>query len=91
MHITHSKEKLVLRARRIAGQIKGIEKSIQNDEECAHVLQHLAACRGALNGLMFELMEEHIRFHVLNPKGKNSPSQIEAAEELVDIVGTYLK
>lgn len=91
MHTTHSKDKLVLRARRIAGQVKAIEKSIQNDEECAHVLQHLAACRGALNGLMSELIEEHIRFHVLDPKGKNSASQMEAAEELMDIVSTYLK
>jgi DNA-binding FrmR family transcriptional regulator len=91
MHTTHSKDKLVLRARRIAGQVKAIEKSIQNDEECGHVLQHLAACRGALNGLMSELIEEHIRFHVLDPKGKHSAHQLEAAEELLDIVNTYLK
>jgi DNA-binding FrmR family transcriptional regulator len=91
MHTTHSKDKLVLRARRIAGQVKAIEKAIQNDEECANVLQHLAACRGALNGLMSELVEEHILFHVLDPKKKNSAEQVEAAEKLMDIVNTYLK
>ncbi len=91
MHTTHAKDKLVLRARRIAGQVKAIEKAIQNDEECGHVLQHLAACRGALNGLMSELVEEHVHFHVLDPKRKPSAGQIEAAEELMDIVNTYLK
>jgi DNA-binding FrmR family transcriptional regulator len=91
MHTTHSKDKLVLRAKRIAGQVKAIEKAIQNDAECASVLQHLAACRGALNGLMSELVEEHILFHVLDPKKKHSSEQVEAAEQLMDIVNTYLK
>ena len=51
----------------------------------------MAACRGALNGLMAEVMEGHIRFHVLSPdSGKNSP-QMEAAEELIDVVRAYLK
>ena len=91
MHTLHSKEKLILRTRRITGQIKAIEKSIQADEECAHILQHLSACRGALNGLMSELIEEHILHHVLDPKAKHSSSQAEAAEQLIDIVNTYLK
>ena len=54
-------------------------------------LQLMAACRGALNGLMAEVMEGHVRFHVLSPEnGKNSP-QAQAAEELIDVVRTYLK
>jgi FrmR/RcnR family transcriptional regulator, repressor of frmRAB operon len=89
VHTTHSKEKLVLRVKRIEGQIKAIEKAIQNDTDCHHVLQHLAACRGAINGLMSEVIEGQILFHVLGPKPK--PGQIEAAEQLVDIVDAYLK
>ena len=51
----------------------------------------MAACRGALNGLMAEVMEGHVRFHVLSPdNGKNSP-QAQAAEELIDVVRAYLK
>lgn len=91
MHTTHSKDKLIMRARRIVGQVKAIEKAIENDAECSDVLQHLAACRGALNGLMSELVEEHILFHVLDPKRKPTASQVEAAEQLRDIVNTYLK
>jgi DNA-binding FrmR family transcriptional regulator len=90
-HRTHSKEKLILRTHRIAGQVKALEKAIENDVECASILQHLAACRGALNGLMSELVEEHILFHVLDPNKKPTAGQTEAAEQLVDIVNAYLK
>ena len=59
--------------------------------ECSRVLQLMAACRGALNGLMAEVLESHIRFQVCDPKsGKNAP-QVEAAEELIDVVRTYLE
>jgi FrmR/RcnR family transcriptional regulator, repressor of frmRAB operon len=51
----------------------------------------LSACHGALNGLMSEVVEDHILFHVLGSKGKSSPKQYEAAEQLMDVVKTYLK
>jgi DNA-binding FrmR family transcriptional regulator len=51
----------------------------------------VAACRGALNGLMAELIEGHIRFHVLSPNGRKSATQTEAAEELMEVVRTYWK
>jgi len=85
------KEKLILRTRRLAGQVKAIERHIEKDEECVHILQHLAACRGALNGLMAELIEDHVRFHVLDPKKKATRGQLEATEKLMEIVSAYLK
>jgi FrmR/RcnR family transcriptional regulator, repressor of frmRAB operon len=91
MHTTHSKEKLVLRARRIVGQVKAIEKAIAEDKECTEVIHLLSACHGALNGLMSELVEDHILFHVLSPKGKATSKQVEAAEQLMDVVKTYLR
>ncbi len=91
MHVIHDKEKLVLRARRLTGQVKAVEKHLQNNEDCIHILQHLSACRGALNSLMAELIDEHIHFHVLDPKKKPSRAQTEAAAQLMEIVSTYLK
>jgi len=91
MHTTHSKEKLILRARRITGQVKAIEKAIQEDKECTEVLHLLSACHGAMNGLMSELVEDHILYHVLGTKGKSSSKQVEAAEQLMDVVKTYLR
>jgi DNA-binding FrmR family transcriptional regulator len=90
-HTTKDKNKLLFRVRRIRGQIDAIERALESEQECAGTLQLMAACRGALNGLMAEVMEGHIRFHVLAPSSaKNSP-QLEAAEELIDVVRAYLK
>lgn len=90
-HTTKDKEKLLVRVRRIRGQVEAIERTLGEEHECADVLQLVAACRGALNGLMSELIEGHIRFHVLAPNGRKSAPQAEAAEELIEVVRTYLK
>ncbi len=68
-----------------------MERALDSEQECAGVLQLMAACRGALNGLMAEVVEGYVRFHVLSPEiGKNSP-QAQPAEELIDVVRAYLK
>jgi DNA-binding FrmR family transcriptional regulator len=90
-HTTKDKKKLLSRVRRIRGQVEAIERAIDGERECSGVLQLMAACRGALNGLMAEVMEGHVRFHVLAPgRGKNSP-QAHAAEQLIEVVRAYLK
>jgi FrmR/RcnR family transcriptional regulator, repressor of frmRAB operon len=90
-HTAKDKEKLLLRVRKIRGQVDAIERALAEESECADVLQLMAACRGALNGLMAEVMEGHIRFHVLSPHASANSSQAEAAEELIDVVKAYLK
>jgi FrmR/RcnR family transcriptional regulator, repressor of frmRAB operon len=90
-HTTKGKEKLLTRIRRIGGQVAAIERALNSDEECADVLQLMASCRGALNGLMAELMEGHVRFHVLAPNARADSPQRKGAEELIDIIRTYLK
>ena len=90
-HTQRDKDKLRTRVRRIRGQVEAIERALDQEHECSEVLQLVAACRGALNGLMAELIEGHIEFHLLDPaKAKNSP-QAEAAEELIEVVRAYLK
>jgi DNA-binding FrmR family transcriptional regulator len=90
-HTARDKEKLLLRVRKIRGQIDALERALAEESECADVLQLMAACRGALNGLMAEVMEGHIRFHVLSPHASTSSPQAEAAEELIEVVKAYLK
>jgi DNA-binding FrmR family transcriptional regulator len=51
----------------------------------------IAACRGAINGLMAEVLEGHVRFHVLNPDQRPTSGQARAVQELIDVVNTYLK
>jgi FrmR/RcnR family transcriptional regulator, repressor of frmRAB operon len=89
-HTTKDKKKLLSRIRRIRGQSEAIERALEGDGECEEILQLVASCRGALNGLMAELIEGHLRFHVLDPSQKTLPAQLEAADELMAVVKRYL-
>jgi len=91
MHTSREKEKLIARVRRIRGQIEAVERAIYEEKSCHDVLQTVTAARGALNGLVAELIEDHVRFHVLDPEEEVSPKRARAAEELVDIVRAYVK
>lgn len=88
-HTRESKTTLLARVRRIRGQVEAIEKALHSDQECADLLQLIAATRGAMNGLMNEVVEGHIRHHVLSPKA--AAAEREGAEELITIVRSYFK
>jgi DNA-binding FrmR family transcriptional regulator len=90
-HTIRDQEKLILRVRRIRGQIEAVERALGTEQECSDVLQLITAARGALNGLMAEVVEDHVRFHVIDPRQKPSSEQKLAADELVDIIRAYLK
>jgi DNA-binding FrmR family transcriptional regulator len=83
--------KLLNRVKRLRGQIEAIERAVDADEECADVLQQATACRGALDGFIAEIIEDHIREHMVDSRaGRESPQAL-AAEELIEIVHQYLK
>ena len=88
-HTTKDKPKMLSRVRRIKGQVEAIERALEGPGECEEILQLVASCRGALNGLMAQLIEGHLRFHVLVPGNKILPSQLEAADELMAVVKRY--
>lgn len=86
-HISKEKLDLVNRTKKIIGQLESVHRGLHADDPCAELLQRLAAARGAINSLMAELMEEHIRNH-MGRKGKEAQ---EGAEDLIEIVRSYLK
>lgn len=90
-HTVHDKDKLLQRIRRIRGQINAAERALEEEKDCSSVLMLLAASRGAINSLMSEVLEGHVRHHVLAPEKKPSARQRDAAEELVEVIRTYLK
>jgi len=90
-HTIREKAKLVQRVRRIRGQIEAIERALVAEQECSDVLQLIAAARGAMNSLMAEVLEGHIRFHVLDAKRKGGPKRAVGAQDLIDVVRSYLK
>ena len=89
--VVREKTKLLNRLRRLRGQIEAIERAVEADEECAGVLQQATSCRGALDGFIAEVIEDHIREHLLDPKAGRDDPRAAAAEQLVDIVHQYLK
>jgi DNA-binding FrmR family transcriptional regulator len=91
VHTIRDRAKLVNRVRRIRGQVSAIEGLLQEEAGCERVLQTIAACRGAINGLMAEVVEDHVRFHVVGPDIDPTSDQAQAAEQLVDLVRSYLK
>jgi len=90
-HVAKEKVKLLNRVRRLRGQIEAIERAVENDQECADVLQQATSCRGALDGFIAEVIEDHIREHMVDPHAGRDDPRVAAAEELVDIVHQYLK
>ena len=90
-HIARGKKRLLDRVRRIRGQLNAVEKAIDTSDDCAGVLHRLVACRGAMNSLVVEVLEEHVRAHVVDPEKCRSTERAEATRELITILRTYLR
>ncbi len=88
-HTKREKLKLLNRVRRVRGQIEALERAIEEEQGCANVLHLIVAARGAMSGLMTEVIEDHIRLHVVDPAKDSERSR--GAEELIEAVQAYLK
>ena len=89
-HIAKEKQKLLNRLKRMRGQLEAIERAVENDNECTRVLQQATSCRGALDGFIAEVIEDHIREHVIDPTKPEDDPKTVAAHELIDIVRSYI-
>lgn len=90
-HTVRDKKKLLNRVRRIRGQIDAVETALEAEQDCSSILLTIAACRGAINGLMAEIIEGHIRHHVVDPDDEPTSDAGKAAQELIDVLKAYLK
>lgn len=90
-HTVRDKAKLVRRIRRIRGQVEALERAVETEAGCAQVLQLIASVRGAVNSLMAEIMEDHIRVHVVDPARERNSDRASAAGELINAVRAYFK
>ena len=90
-HVAQEKVKLLNRLKRLRGQVEAIERAVNADDECALILQQATSCRGALDGFIAEIIEDHIREHMIDPQAPRGDRRVEAAEELVEIVHQYLR
>ena len=88
-HPVHEKRKLLNRIRRIRGQVEATEQAIDLNKSCAAVMHQLVACRGAINSLLAEVLEDHVREHLIGAARASGRAQ--AADELIDIAHTYFR
>jgi DNA-binding FrmR family transcriptional regulator len=91
MHTVKDKDRLIARVRRIRGQVEGLERALESEAGCDVVLHQIAGVRGALAGLMGEVMEDHVRTHLVDPEKHPGALDAKAAEDLMSVIRTYLK
>jgi DNA-binding FrmR family transcriptional regulator len=90
-HTVREKSKLLGRVRRIRGQVEALERALDAEKGCAEVLHQIVAVRGAINGLMGEVLEEHVRTHIANPSIRRDAERTQGANELIDVLRAYLR
>lgn len=90
-HVLEDKKRIISRIRRIKGQLEAVERGLEEGKECFSILQTLSACRGGLNGLIGELLEGHIREHVMQEPSRPNTDRDKSALELIKLMKTYWK
>ena len=98
-HSPAEKKRAITRLRRIRGQADALERAIEAGSDCGEVLQQLAAMRGAINGLMAEVLHGHLRESFGHTEctaeaAAQDPAharQHEAIDQVVALVRSYLR
>jgi DNA-binding FrmR family transcriptional regulator len=90
-HTIREKQKLLARVRRLRGLIEAIERALETESGCEQVMHLIAGARGAMAGLMAEVLEDHVRSHLVDAERHPGALNTDAAEQLLDVVRTYLK
>lgn len=90
-HTVREKEKLLARVRRIRGQVDAIERALEGEVGCDKVMHLIAGMRGATAGLMAEVVEDHVRTHLVDDDRFPGRRNAEAADQLLEVVRAYLK
>src|SRR4051812_21217974 len=83
-----TKEQLLKRLKRVEGQVRGVEKMVEDDRYCVDVLTQIAAAQAALDKVALGLLDDHARHCVLDaPEGVRD----ERTEELMTAVGRLMR
>ena len=90
-HTIKAKKKLLARVGRIRGPVEAIERALKEEAGCERIMHMIAGIRGSVAGLMAEVVEDHIRTHLVDPQKNPGVLNAGAADQLIDVVHTYLK
>ena len=90
-HPVRDKDKLIRRVQRIIGQVEGVKRALDAERDCNDVMQRIVTARGSLNGLLAEVVEDHIREHMVDSRRRPTAEENRAAQELIDVTKRYLR
>ncbi|ACT48812.1 metal/formaldehyde-sensitive transcriptional repressor [Methylotenera mobilis] len=89
-HVNQNSPKLFARLNRIKGQVEALDHALKNGVACSAFLHQVASVRGAIDGLMSEALEGHIREH-LGENSHTSEERQQDLDEVINVLKTYLK
>ncbi|HML30728.1 MAG TPA: metal/formaldehyde-sensitive transcriptional repressor [Hyphomicrobium sp.] len=88
-HTIREKSKLQARVRRLKGQVEAVERALEAELGCTEILNLVASIRGAITGLTAELIEDHIREHVVG--ADSARKRKDGGDELIEVIKAYVK
>jgi DNA-binding FrmR family transcriptional regulator len=88
-HTVRDRQRLQNRIRRIRGQVEAVERCLDGEADCSEIMHLLTSTRGAINSLLAEVLEDHVREHLVGRI--SSGTRAEAAGELIDVIHAYFK
>jgi DNA-binding FrmR family transcriptional regulator len=89
---TADKESLVRRLHRIEGQVRGIERMVEEDRYCIDILTQIAAVNTALESLAFRILDGHVNHCVADALASGDPSEAETkSRELLEAVHRFAR
>jgi DNA-binding FrmR family transcriptional regulator len=88
----HEKEAIVNRLHRIEGQVRGIERMVEEERYCIDVLTQIAAVKTALDAVGQKLLDDHVRHCVAGALASGDEAAASAkTEELLEAVQRYAR
>jgi DNA-binding FrmR family transcriptional regulator len=89
---THDKEALIKRLHRIEGQVRGVEKMLENDRYCIDIITQISAVNTALEALAFKILDEHVNHCVTGALASGDEEvAAEKSRELLDAVHRFAR
>ena len=89
---TKDKEALIKRLHRIEGQVRGVEKMLEDDRYCIDILTQVAAVNTALESFAFKILDEHVRHCVAGALASGDQADAQTkTEELLEAVQRFAR
>jgi DNA-binding FrmR family transcriptional regulator len=88
---TEDKDAFLKRLRRIEGQVRGLQRMVENDEYCIDVLTQIAAATKALQAVSLGLLDEHLKHCVAQAVAEGGPVAEEKIREASEAIGRLVR